>query len=182
MSEKIDLTVQYTAEDYERVTTFMHYRQRTSKFVYVFGMIFFCIFALFVFYVAIVTIKAGDWFLPTIFICTGIVSLLFAFGLKPFQRFFNLRNLKAQLKSSPLLSEEKLISFSEEGISGEGNFSNGMTKWEAFIQAGETENDFLFFMSDKSSQFVPKRAFKNDEQQNQLRELVKLKLGDKAKF
>jgi YcxB-like protein len=58
---------------------------------------------------------------------------------------------------------------------------SGQTKWEAFIEATETKEDFFFFTSSKFAQFIPKYAF-NETQLNQLRELVKSKLGDKAKF
>jgi hypothetical protein len=113
---------------------------------------------------------------------SGFCALLLAFGIRPFENFCQNINIKNQIKSSPLLSECNFVIFDESGIKGKTSISSSETNWEAFVKAYETEKDFFFFTSNKLAVFIPKHAFISDEQINQLRELTKTKLGDRAKF
>jgi hypothetical protein len=87
-----------------------------------------------------------------------------------------------QIDSTPLLKETRQIVFNDEGISGHHNLGRGTIKWNAFLEACETSDDFFFFTGKRTAQFVPKRAFNGEEQQDILRNLVRQKLQDKAKF
>jgi hypothetical protein len=124
--------------------------------------------------------------LPTRYIViTSFPILALSFlliSVKYFSNPFLKWNMKKQYESSPLLKEPQTISFDDEGINGETYLSSGLTKWAAIIEATETKDDFFFFISNKYAMFTPKRAFSDEDQIEQVRELAKEKLGDKAKM
>ena len=84
------------------------------------------------------------------------------------------------MKSSPALQQPQRITFDEDGIEGETILSSGQVKWEAIIEATESEQDFYFFTSKKFAYFVPKLAFENKDDLEALRELAIKRLGEKA--
>jgi hypothetical protein len=118
--------------------------------------------------------------ITVLIICLSISCVLLALKLLPNPLFR--WNISRQFKSSPALQQTQHICFDEDGIKGQSSLASGETKWEAVIEAVESKEDFFFYTSKKIAMFIPKRCFSSEEQQNQLRDLIKRKLGDKAKF
>ncbi|HEX8738007.1 MAG TPA: YcxB family protein [Pyrinomonadaceae bacterium] len=173
MSEKIEVEIEYTPEDYARSLKYITNRQFLVKysllFIYaIFGCIF--LFSYLTDPAAFKIIFSSPLTLVTLLIPI-LVFTGWWFYAKDKPGYLLKRNIKNQFKSSPALREPKIISFDEEGIYGTSQFGGGLTKWTAFIEAAETADDFLFFTSNKVAQFVPKRFF-TSEQINQIRTLA----------
>jgi hypothetical protein len=182
MNEKNDLEIQYAVDDYVRGLSFIQNRRFTSKYAFI------IIPTIFILSVIFVLLMSPDGLSESALTSAVIliVLLLPIFGFLLFLKYFPnpiLKwNIQRQFKSSPLMRETQHIYFNESGIGGQTNLSAGETSWEAFIEATETKEDFYFFTTKKMAQFIPKRVFKSESEQNRLRELAKSKLGDKAKF
>lgn len=182
MDEKIELEIKYTADDYVRAMHFMQNRLPFNKYGFLFFPLVIVLFvALYSFFASS---ESKESPLPAIVIGLVIGSLISAL----FLLFKNIPNplfkwnVSRQFKSAPAFQETQRVIFDEDGIKGQNNLGGGETKWGAVIEAIESKDDFLFYTAKKFAMFFPKRCFANVEQQNQLRELIKRKLGDKAKF
>ena len=185
MDEQIELEVKYTVDDYVRSLSFMQSRLPLNKYGFV---IFPAIIFLSIIVYSLFSSKEGFELDSLTFtnILAILIAVLFLFFLLLALRFFPNPMLKwsisRQFKSSPALQQTQHICFDEDGIKGQSSLGSGEAKWKAVIEAVESKEDFFFYTSKKFAQFVPKRCFSSEEQQNQLRDLVKRKLGDKAKF
>jgi hypothetical protein len=100
--------------------------------------------------------------------------------VKDFKPFAE-NSVAQQYKSSPLLHEAQVISFGEEGIESKSDSFASKINWNAIIETAETDKDFFFFTSPKMALFIPKRVF-SVEQRDEIKNLAKIKLADKAKF
>lgn len=182
MKEKIELEIKYTVDEYVRSISTMQNRFLIFKYFPYVGLL--AAIGLIINYLLIApTIISGLVYLTYPVIGTPIlVLLIISIWLKFFTNPFLKWNISRQYKSSPTLQETKRLQFDEEGISSSSQLGKTETKWEAVIEAVESKKDFFFYITNKYAQFVPKRAFTSVEQQNELRHLVKQKLGDKAKF
>jgi YcxB-like protein len=181
MDEKIEVTIQYTVDDYSRSLAYIQNRQFiTVSFVMPLIIVPAMVF---VFLMRNQNKNMGTKE-TLIAIFVGLfIGVIVSISLSLLRKYDPIRRwrLQKQINWSPALKEIKVLTLDEEGIKGSQNLGSGQTKWEAFIEATETKEDFFFFTSSKFAQFIPKYAF-NETQLNQLRELVKSKLGDKAKF
>jgi hypothetical protein len=183
MSEKIEIIADYTPEDYADALIAIHQRQ---KLVRVFGFI--CLFIVLATIAFLYSLSERNFIhfifdfenLTLILMCVGVLFWLIIYkGRSP--KLFIAWNVKRQFKTSPTLRETKRITVEEEGLAGNTDLSSGIVKWAAFIDAVETKKSFLFFTSKKFAQFIPKRVI-TLEQENEIRALVKRKMGDKAKI
>jgi hypothetical protein len=114
------------------------------------------------------------WAIPAI----AALTLFLFYLVRLMQRF----NVGRQVKSSPGINEPYVYTFDEEGIGIAGRLGNTNLKWEAIIKARETNTDFLFYTAKKFAQFLPKRAFERNEAMNELRSMLRRKLGDRAQL
>lgn len=185
MDEKIIVSVQYTAEDYARGLKYVQQRNPLVKYIFLLPLAVIFGTLLFLFIrdpgKTVYAFSRPEGFMPI------ILALIFSIPAFVYLRrkkysFLVKRQFERQIRSSPALRAEKTIIFDEDGIIGHFDVGSGELDWEAFIEATETEDDIYFFTAKKAAQLFPKRAFENEEQQNRLRELVKRKLGEKAKF
>ena len=110
----------------------------------------------------------------------AIVGLLvLIFYLASFiQRLSIIRQVRAVPGSDDLYT----FTFSEEGIAISGSLRSANLKWEAIVKVRESGSDFLFYATKRVAQFLPKRAFRQREEMNELRVLLGHKLGDKAQL
>lgn len=185
MTEKIEAEITYTIDEYARALLFIQRRQFLVRYYFVLIPIMILLVSYFVF-----TLMGDSPHLMSaatfIFyaITTGIFALgcgIFIFTTRNSPNFFLKANLRRQFDSSPALQAPKIVTFDDEGMAGASDLGGGITKWEAFTEAAETEALFLFFTSNKFAHFVPKRAF-TLQQQEQIRNLTKMKMGDKSKM
>lgn len=182
MTEKIDLEVQYTVEDYVRGTSFILNRHSIVKY----GFLILPLIPLMVSGISFLqnpdAFYRMSWKLMLVNFAPVLVLVVFLAAVRFYSNPFLKWNLQRQFKSSPLLREKQDVAFDETGIKGETALSSAVTKWDAVIEATETERDFFFFVTSKKALFVPKRAFADEFQMNLLRSLARMKLGDRAKF
>jgi hypothetical protein len=182
MNEEIKLEIQYTVDDYVRGSSFVLNRQ----FIFKYGsLIVLCIPVVIYIFSYLnnpegfsrLTLKTAlISFAPVLALC--FLFLFLKFFSNPFLKW----NLKRQFNSSPLLRATQEITFDEVGVKGETNLSSAVTKWDAVVEAAETDEDFFFFVSNKKALFIPKRGFESTLEQDRLRALAKRKLAEKAKL
>lgn len=186
MRKEIKIEIQYTIEDYVRALSFIQKQIRQRSFYYKYESFISVIIVFSTFVIGIYLLandkKTINYF--SVFIIAFGSALLFGFLIylvKKIQPFFLKRSISKQFKSSIILNKSQIMSLNEEGVEGQNSLGSNKIKWEAFLEATETKDDFFFFTTNKFAQFIPKRFF-TEEQIKQVREIVKEKLGDKAKF
>lgn len=89
---------------------------------------------------------------------------------------------KRQLASSKFLHETQRYTFTEEGVETASLSSSGRQSWGLIREAFETENNFLLFISLTQMFIIPKRCFQSSEHIKQFKDLLKNRLGSKAKI
>ena len=184
MSQKIELEIQYLADDYARSAVFFQKRRFLTKYLPLFpvGVIAIALASIF--------IKEPDKFLQAFTQPRNMIVVLIPVGFiliwflvrrsksDPLAR----RNFGKQIKSSPALQEPKIITIDDEGIRGKQSLGSSETRWDAFIEAEETDDDYYLFTSSRTAQFIPKRVFATIDQQEEFRALIATKLGKRAKL
>jgi hypothetical protein len=181
MNEKIVIEIQYNIDDYVRGFVFIQNRGFFYKHDYL--ITFALSFTIFIVFYWLVIRKGEDSlnFNDALTLIFGvIITIPVTYALKDFKPFSENRVAK-QYKSSPLLQEAQTIYFGEDGIQSKSDSSEGKINWNAIIETAETDKDFFFFTSPEMALFIPKRVF-SVEQQDKVKNLAKIKLGDKAKF
>lgn len=99
----------------------------------------------------------------------GLILLLF--WLMPFYLAWMTQ------RSSPYWTGEQLVELSDEGIRIGSAASETFVEWAAIMRTTEDRRFFLFFSSDQSGQFVPKRVLATDEQ-SRVRQLFRDNAGE----
>lgn len=109
--------------------------------------------------------------LPTVFL---IMSGLF---------LFNVRRAAHRIVESPELVVGGLtVTFDEAQIAMRSALSSSESAWEALYGARETRDAFLLYRSKDLYHVVLKRMLSSPDDVTALRELIRSKLGDKAKL
>jgi len=166
----IAVEVRYTEQDYVRVTRFMAGpKTKTFKILLVLGGM---VGTLLIY--RTVSADSGLWEIPVI---VGLVILLFYLA-----RLIQRLSIGRQVKAVPGSDDLYTFTFSEEGIAISGSLRSANLKWEAIVKVRESASDFLFYTTKRVAQFLPKRAFKQSEEMNELRVLLGQKLGNKAQL
>jgi len=180
MDEKIAVEIQYNIDDYVRGLEFIKNKSFFYKNNYLItGAIAFITFIIF----NLLINKDMDSLSLTdvLMVIIGLMLIIpIIYVIKDFQPFAE-KSVVQQYKSSVLLQEAQTISFGEDGIESKSDSSAGKINWNAVIETAETDKDFFFFTSPKIGLFIPKRVF-SVEQQDGIKNLAKIKLGDKGKF
>jgi hypothetical protein len=166
----IRVEVTFTEADYLRVIRFTTSRQTTT---------FTMMLALGAVILALLLYRADPegfhwWAMPAI---AGLL-LLFIYLIRFTQRF----NIARQLKSVPAINEPYIYTFTENELAIAGRLSSTNIKWEAIVKVRESKTDFLFYTTKSFAQFLPKRAFEDTEEMNELRVLLTRNLGDRAQL
>jgi hypothetical protein len=87
------------------------------------------------------------------------------------------RNTKQQFAENPGLAEAEELEINEEGLRSITASSESMQKWNVFVSYGETKDLFAIFHSPKLARLIPKRAFKDETQVLEMRNLLATNIG-----
>ena len=109
-------------------------------------------------------------------------GLLIPFGLLAFLLGSTYFGAKRQMASNKSLSEPHHYTFSENGIDSVAPSSSAHTSWSNIYEAYETKHNFLLFLSRNALYTIPKRCFRDSEQINAFKDLLKSELSSKAKL
>ncbi len=93
--------------------------------------------------------------------------------------YFSLRKLAKKLANA---AEETHFAFSENEIEAKSLSRSSKLTWKNCEKIQETKEDFIFYLTSYTFLPIPKRFFKNSEQLNEFKELVRTQLGEKAKL
>ncbi len=93
--------------------------------------------------------------------------------------YSSLRKLSRKLAAA---TEKTHFTFSENETETKSSLRSSKLSWENYEKIQETEEDFICHLNNYSFHTVPKRFFKDDQQINEFRDLVREKLGDRAKL
>lgn len=162
--------ITYCEQDYVRAVRFMSRRQTLIiKSFLVLGVVV----------IAVMLHRAdytqrGWWVKPFLVAWLTLFMGLF--------RLVQIRNIGKNLKRAPAAQGKHVWSVSDEGISVVGPLSTGDMKWEAIVKVRESKSDFFFYTSKSFSLFLPKRVLTNEGQIAELRQLLRGKLGNRAKL
>lgn len=89
---------------------------------------------------------------------------------------------RRSLASNKMLHEKIRYSFSEGGVQAVALSSSGSQKWETVREAIETRHNFLLFIADRLMYVLPKRCFNDENQISSFKELLRHRLGARAKL
>jgi hypothetical protein len=92
-----------------------------------------------------------------------------SFGFTPLLTALNVWVSRRRNKTSV---GQFVYEFDLDGIKISGRAFDLKLKWEALWKVRETKKFFLFFVSPRAAQFLPKRCIVDTEQQSQLRQFV----------
>ena len=139
-----------------------YYSKRTNLIVFSIIVIFFVI--------EIITLGEFDLLLAinNIFPIIGLFILFI---------FFQVFNIVALWKKQSILHRPIVISFNSEQIKLHNESFNSTLKWSSYYRYQETKNLFLIYLSSRSFYLIPKRAFASTQVINELRQLLKGKIG-----
>ena len=158
------INLQFTYEEDDYIPALRSYLMRKPKVIALFTFVYFLS-------VALMSLFVGGNFLDvTSFLLESIVTLLFLIALLfyvlPHQRYR--RSFKAV--------EEQRFHISEQGIFYETDFASGVLPWRRCTKLLERKRFYLFEHDHRRVTVIPKRAFKNREEENDFRAILKSKL------
>ncbi|MBD3362927.1 hypothetical protein GF362_04365 [Candidatus Dojkabacteria bacterium] len=78
-----------------------------------------------------------------------------------------------QIKKEPLLLSEKTYKFMDKKFEASILSSKTQTGWEMIRKYQEQKDYFVLYLSDRVCHLVPKKAFRNDQQIEKLRNILK---------
>ena len=82
---------------------------------------------------------------------------------------------------SPILRAPQQYEFTVDGVSIRGGPAASTMRWDAFREAVETDEFFLFYLSPRIAYYLPRRAITDRRAANELRVLLHSVLGDRAR-
>jgi hypothetical protein len=85
--------------------------------------------------------------------------------------------VRSQYRSSPAMRGVQSYDFGPEAIAMAGPLSSATMQWEAVIKAVETPEFFLLYIAKARAHFVPKSAFGDEGDLNQMRALLQRQLA-----
>ena len=169
MTENKTIKVEYlaTAKDYRRVLLWYRWKRLAAVIA----------FAVVVGIPILYSAFAGDassrppgivlWFL---FVLPLLVLVVFYWGIS------------RQAEKIEKVFEPVKVIFSEKGMESAGESSSAEMSWNDLYKIYETKQDLIFFPERTIFYTIPKRFFKEQDQISALRNLLKNKLGDRAKL
>jgi YcxB-like protein len=89
---------------------------------------------------------------------------------------------KRNMKTSPVLKRASKYQFSENRINVKSEIFDSSLSWENIIKAQEKANIIILYTTQNAGFFLPVRCFENESQIVEFKELVRRKLGNKAKL
>lgn len=153
MREPIEVRIDYTAEDYARGAKYVGSRRFIVRYLFLFPLIIIAVMALFSYLTN--PAKFSRNIIPLV-VTVIVLMPVFYFISRRESSFLVRKQFERIIKSSPALQETKTVVFDEEGLKGHQNLSGGEIKWEAFVEAAETEDDFYFSLPSERRSLFPK--------------------------
>ncbi len=113
-----------------------------------------------------------------------IALILFALSIVFFilYIFSTLLSIKRQSKNLAESYETTAIKFNEAGMESKSNTTFIQMAWEVFEKIRESNTDFLLYPQKNIFYPIPKRFFKSENQIEVFKQLIREKLGAKAKL
>jgi len=108
----------------------------------------------------------------------GLASgMIIVFGLPLIRRW----SWKRKWEREPLYRSEHEVSYGDEGIRYLMGHVESILDWKYYQRMLESPEGFLLIYGDNAFNFLPKRAFANDEKINQFRKLAAAKLSHRQR-
>lgn len=172
-NKTIEINVQLNEDDYWRVG----FAGRIKRFLL--ATLIYLPVALLIMYFVVFG-AGGDSFAGntlSVFIVFFIICLI-PFIFLPFAWY----SLKKLAKKLAKVSEKTRIIFSENEIQTNSSSRSSKMAWENYEKIQETNEDFVCFLNNHTIYPIPKRFFDSNLQISEFREIVRKKLGDKARL
>lgn len=179
--------VQYTKEDYANQNKFLLDRQNTTGITLVIGCIFLFLYGLLCIFISYYALKNGQFELSLGCLVSANICIWLSLGSfnkynKPFILWKYSRYNDKNYNPLSIAYSKRIVEYNERGVLEQTFDGEFLTCWNSFSELIETETDFVFFFNERNgARFLPKRNL-TKEQYLDLVELLKNKLGDKAKF
>jgi membrane-bound metal-dependent hydrolase YbcI (DUF457 family) len=90
------------------------------------------------------------------------------------------RQLRRQYSDTPSLRGPQVYQFSDGGLAMTGGATTTTLGWDSLVEAAETDAFFLFYHSKRQAFYLPKRVMGDEQQLQQLRQLLRTRLGPRA--
>lgn len=95
--------------------------------------------------------------------------------------WFAKRRVTKYFKSSPIMNDEILVEFLDEGIKSTGKLSSSLVTWGAIVKAVESNTDLIFYTGPAwPGLHIAKKAFDSDEDLDSVKVLLHQTLNEKA--
>ena len=163
MSEAVELQFRYTEDEYvSALRAYMLAKRRVWFFTGIASVV-----TLLGFYFLV---TQSDLAATISFLCTGAFMfglLATSFGLLPHRRF----------RANPQFRSEYHLWFAEDEILFQTENISATLKWEIYTEALETEKFYLLAHGEGAVTVIPKRVFRNDEQQSHFEDLLTRKVA-----
>lgn len=168
----VEISTNLTLEDLKRIG----FRQIRTKLIFLASITF--IFVVFFALSLAVILLSNKNNLPLVSIFPILIPIsLFSFVL--------IALVWAVIRQSKQMSQNieptKYI-FNEQGMEAESASVSVKTTWTKFLKVTETDTDFLIFTQKNIAIPIPKRFIESDGELDEFRNLIKEKLGGKAKL
>ena len=180
MSEKVEFRVEYTEPDFIRgMITALDRSGRNWITIGITAASLLLGFS-FVYWYVFRDSRALGWSDVITALVALIVSVPFAILLSGYRPFTE-SGIGQMYKDNSILREEYLVEVDLDGIGSQSDSFQNKVKWEAFIEAFETNEDIYFLLTKQQPLFFPKRAIK-PEQISTVKQIAIERMGTKAKF
>jgi hypothetical protein len=171
--QKIEVEVNANAADYRRILFWYHWKRLVM--VALVWLILFPTILWFVAFGAGASPFNSENNSPLlIFIIFAMLPILLGFSI-----YFGIFR---QAKKIEKIAEKVTFAFDEDGLETKSESTSSQIKWGRFVKICEIKKDFIFFPQENVFYTVPKISFQNDEQINNFKDLIREKLGEKAKL
>jgi len=159
----INLQVTYTEDDY--IPAMRKYLMHKPKFIALFTLVYLVLISLFRLLFGSGADFGTAWFaLGSIACLLGLIGVLLY--VLPHQRF----------RHSYKALDEYWFEVNEQGITYETEYEDGALPWRRCTELLEGKRFYIFEHDHRRITVIPKRAFKNKEEENSFREILKRKL------
>ena len=171
--KKIEIEVVNTAQDYRRVL----FQQQWKRVVLI------AIIYLLIIVPTLWLTMFGAGANPFESKNNDIVIVMILFGLLPILMAANIYfGVWKQADKVSKMIERAKYTFAEQGIETVTDSSSSQNDWSRLSKIRETKKDFILYPQENVFFVIPKRFYKNETQIEEFRNLVREKLGGKAKL
>lgn len=165
MEKKIEIEVLWESKDVWR-------QHLNLYFSYDSIIVFFLTFAIYGIFLAFLVLNGNANFLNLMDVVWSAFLFVILFGL--IMSYFSAKNAKKTKQ------EKYKFIFSSEKVEINGDSSCTQFNWTHVRQVKENRKYFILFLKSEQRSFLPKRFFRDYEQLEDFKNLLRLKLGEKV--